>query len=162
MIDQRDINTILAEYRGRGREALLPVLWDVQGAFGHISPEQAHLISHVLRVPEADIFGVIGFYTLFHDEPTGRRIIRVCSDPTCALAGADEVLHGLCEKLGVGEGGTTDDGEYTVEHSPCLGLCDYAPAALVSARGEADISLPPRYGRVAVGRLESGLLQPSG
>ncbi len=162
MIDQRDINTILAEYRGRGREALLPVLWDVQGAFGHISPEQAHLISHVLRVPEADIFGVIGFYTLFHDEPTGRRIIRVCSDPTCALAGADEVLHGLCEKLGVDEGGTTDDGEYTVEHSPCLGLCDYAPAALVSARGEADISLPRATVESLLGDWKAGYFSPAG
>ena len=137
-----EIDLILEDYRGRGREALLPVLWEVQGACGSINPEQVHRISHALRVPEADIYGVIGFYTLFHEEATGRRIIRVCTDPTCALAGADEVLHGVCERLGVHEGETTSDNEYTVEHSPCLGLCDYAPAALVSARGEPDLSLP--------------------
>ena len=142
MTSQASIDTLLAKYEGRGREALLPVLWEVQSACGHISPEHVHQISHVLRVPEADIFGVIGFYTLFHDEPTGRRIIRLCADPTCALAGADEVLHGLCDRLGIHEGETTVDGEYTVEHSPCLGLCDYAPAALASARGEPDLSLP--------------------
>jgi len=142
MAIQSELDAILAGYEGRGREALLPVLWEVQGAFGSISPEQVHRISHALRLPEADIFGVIGFYTLFHDEPTGRRIIRVCTDPTCALAGADDVLHHLCERLAIHEGETTPDGEYTVEHSPCLGLCDYAPAALASARAEADVALP--------------------
>ncbi len=142
MDTQSEFDAILDAYRGRGREALLPLLWDVQGAYGSISPERVHLISHVLRVPEADIFGVIGFYALFHDEPTGGRIIRVCADPTCALARADDVLHGLCERLGIDEGGTTADGVTTIEHSPCLGMCDYAPAALVSARGEADLALP--------------------
>ncbi|MCY4071440.1 MAG: NAD(P)H-dependent oxidoreductase subunit E [Chloroflexi bacterium] len=137
-----DIDALLEAYRGRGREALLPALWDVQRAHGHISPENVHRISHVLRVPEADIYGVIGFYTLFHDAPTGRRIIRVCADPTCALVGADDVLHGLRDRLGLSGDGTTADGEYTVEHSPCLGMCDYAPAALVSQRGEDDIALP--------------------
>ncbi|MCY3832665.1 MAG: NADH-quinone oxidoreductase subunit NuoF [Chloroflexi bacterium] len=141
MSDKLEIDATLTSYRGRGREALLPILWDVQGACGSISPQQVHRISHILRVPEADIFGVIGFYTLFHDEPTGRRIIRVCADPTCALAGADAVLHEVCQRLGIHEGETTPDGKYTVEHSPCLGLCDYAPAALVSERGEPDMSL---------------------
>ena len=142
MIAEHDIDAALDAYRGRGREALLPALWDLQRAHGHISPENVHRISHVLRVPEADIYGVIGFYTLFHDEPTGRRIIRVCADPTCALVGADDVLQGLCDRLSLSGEGSTPDGEYTVEHSPCLGMCDYAPAALVSDRGENDIALP--------------------
>ena len=137
-----EIADICARYQGRGREALLPILWDVQTACGHISPDHARQISFALRVPEADIFGVIGFYTLFHDQPTGRRIIRVCADPTCALADADSVLHDTCARLGIHEGETTPDGEITIEHSPCLGLCDYAPAALVSQRGEIEKSLP--------------------
>ncbi len=141
MISEFDIDAALDAYRGRGREALLPALWDVQTACGSISSEQVHRISHVLRVPEADIYGVIGFYTLFHEEPTGRRIIRVCTDPTCALTGADDVLHGLCMRLGISHDESTPDGEYTVEHSPCLGMCDYAPAALFSERGQADIAL---------------------
>ena len=172
MISQHDIDATLEAYRGRGREALLPLLWDVQTALGSISPENVHRISHILRVPEADIYGVIGFYTLFHDEPTGRRIIRVCTDPTCALVGADEVLNGLCDRLGLSHDGDTADGEYTVEHSPCLGMCDYAPVALVSERGENDIALPnvtvdellePWDGRyfTPAGDDESVLLDPS-
>jgi len=142
MIPQANIDTLLEPYHGRRREALLPVLWDVQQAYGFISAEHVHQISHVLRVPEADIFGVIGFYTLFHDKPTGKRIIRVCTDPSCGIAGADDVLHGVCSRLGIQLDATTADGEYTVEHSPCLGMCDHAPSALISMRGEDDIALP--------------------
>lgn len=136
-----DITDICARYQGRGREALLPLLWDVQTAQGSISPAQVQSISYTLRIPEADIFGVIGFYTLFHAQPTGRRIIRVCADPSCALADADALLHDICAQLDITPGETTADGETTIEHSPCLGLCDVAPAALVSARGEPDRAL---------------------
>ncbi len=157
-----DIETILDGFRGRGREALLPALWQVQAAFGHISPAHVQRISHLLRVPEADIFGVIGFYTLFHDQPTGRRIIRVCGDPVCALAGADEVLHSVCQQLGIHEGETTADGEYTLEHSPCLGMCDYAPAALVSEPGQPDRALPRVTADALLGDWDDAYFSPAG
>jgi NADH-quinone oxidoreductase subunit F len=136
------VDDILHQYEGRRRDALLPVLWEVQTALGYIDAESVHAISHSLRVPESDIYGVIGFYTLFHDQPTGKRIIRVCTDPSCGLAGADEVLHGVCHRLGIQHGGTTPDGEYTVEHTACLGMCEHAPAALVSDRGVGERLVP--------------------
>lgn len=157
-----DLDAALDAYRGRGREALLPALWDLQGGLGSISPENVQRLSHILRVPEADIYGVIGFYTLFHEKATGRRIVRVCADPTCALAGADEVLHGVCARLGIAEGETSANGEYTVEHSPCLGLCDYAPAALVSARGEPDLSLPRVTAEALLGDWDGDYFTPAG
>ena len=156
------LDTILTTYAGRGREALLPALWEIQGAYGSISPEHVHQLSHTLRVPEADIYGVIGFYTLFHEEPTGRRIIRVCTDPTCALAGADDVLRGVCARLNVAHGEISADGEYTVEHSPCLGMCDYAPAAMVSARGEADRALPTATVDTLLGDWDETYFTPAG
>lgn len=162
MIADINIDALLQEFHGRGREALLPALWQVQRAHGSISPEHVHQISHTLHVPEADIFGVIGFYTLFHDEPTGRRIIRVCTDPTCALANADDLLHGLCERLEIHAGETSADGEYTVEHSPCLGLCDFAPAALVSARGEPDLALPDASVDSLLGNWDDTYFMPAG
>ncbi|MDQ7024620.1 MAG: NADH-quinone oxidoreductase subunit NuoF [Anaerolineae bacterium] len=135
------LDDLLIHYSSRGRDALLPVLWDIQTAYGHISKEAVHEISHRLRVPEADIYGVISFYTLFHSDPTGETIIRVCTDPSCGLRGADAVLDGICQKVGVQHGETSADGKYTVEHSPCLGLCELAPAALVSKRGEGEVSI---------------------
>ena len=128
-----ELATLLAPYAGRGRDALLPLLWDVQTHAGHISAEAVHAISHCLRVPEADIYGVIGFYSLFHAQPTGERIVRVCTDPVCALRGADALLASL----------PADDPTLTIEHSPCLGLCEHAPAALISQRGVGERSIAP-------------------
>ena len=127
------LDSLLAPYAGRGRDALLPLLWDVQTHAGHISAEAVHAISHCLRVPEADIYGVIGFYSLFHAQPTGERIVRVCTDPVCALRGADALLASL----------PADDPTLTIEHSPCLGLCEHAPAALISQRGVGERSIAP-------------------
>lgn len=138
-----DLDEILAKYAGRQRDALLPLLWDVQTAFGQIDHDMVHAISHTLRVPEVDIYGVISFYTLFYDQPTGQTIIRVCTDPSCGIANADKVLDGLCSHLGIHHGQTTPDGQYTVEHTACLGLCDLAPAALISQRGHGEIAVAP-------------------
>lgn len=134
------LEDLLTPYEGRRRDALLPVLWDVQTAYGYVSPEAVRAISHVLRVPEADIYGVIGFYTLFDTEPSGETVIHVCSDPSCALAGADDVIGQLEAELGVRTGETTVDGRYTVYPTTCLGLCDHAPAALISRRGVGLVS----------------------
>jgi NADH-quinone oxidoreductase subunit F len=137
------LERIVERYEGRKRDALLPVLWEVQTAFGHIDAEAVRAISHALRVPEADIYGVISFYTLFHDQPTGETIIRICTDPACALAGADSILDSLRSRLSLDGGETTADGRYTVLHTTCLGLCEHAPAALLSKRGVGEMSYAP-------------------
>ena len=85
--------------------------------------------------------GVIGFYTLFHEAPTGRRIIRVCTDPSCALADADQVSCMTCLRAtrDTAPDQTTADGEYTVEHSPCLGMCDLCAGRAALARAASPI-----------------------
>lgn len=133
------LETILLRYQGRKREALLPVLWDIQTAFGHIDAQAVQAISHRLRVPPTEIYGVISFYSLFHEQPTGKRIIYLCSDPSCGLAGADAVMDAVCKRFNIHHGDTTADGEYTVLHSLCLGLCEHAPAALISRRGFGEV-----------------------
>lgn len=137
------VDSLLERYAGRERDALLPLLWDFQTAFGHINADHVHAISHTLRIPEADIYGVIQFYSLFHDEPAGETIIRICTDPSCGVAGADAALDGLCARLGIRRNETTDDGRYTVMHTTCLGMCEHAPAALISRRGVGENSYAP-------------------
>ena len=94
-----------------------------------------------LHVPLADVHGVIEFYSLFYNEPVGKRIIRVCTDQACALKDADGVLHHLCSHHGLEPGQTTRDLSLTIEASPCLGLCEQAPAALVNDEAETNIDL---------------------
>jgi NADH-quinone oxidoreductase subunit F len=137
------LEEIVGRYAGRGRDALLPVLWDLQTAYGYISPAAAQAVSHILHVPTADIYGVISFYSLFSDQPSGETVIHICTDPSCGLAGSDSVLHELCEQLGIDPDQTTSDGQWTVRPTTCLGLCEHAPAALISRRGRGAFSHAP-------------------
>jgi NADH-quinone oxidoreductase subunit F len=83
---------------------------------------------------------VIEFYTLFYNKPVGKRIIRVCTDQACGLKDGDGLLHHLCTHHGIQPGQTTSDGSLTIEASPCLGLCEQAPAALVNDQAETNIN----------------------
>ena len=144
----QNLQDILTSYIGRQREALLPVLWDAQTRFGHISAESVHEISHVLRVPTTEIYGVIEFYSLFHKEPTAERIIRVCTDPSCGLANADGLIETLCAKVGVHHDEISADGKFQIQHTTCLGLCEHAPTALISQR---------EVGEFAIGNIQDPL-----
>lgn len=124
-----------------GRSGLLPALQAAQRVYGWLSEPVAEGIARALNIPLADVHGVIEFYTLFYNEPVGKRIIRVCVDPACGLKGADEVLNHLCAHHGVKPGQTTVDGSVTIEASPCLGLCEQAPAALLNDQAETSIDL---------------------
>ena len=127
-------------YIPMGRSGLLPALHAAQKIYGWISEPVATQISKSLHVPLADVHGVIEFYSLFYNEPIGKKVIRVCTDQACALKGADGLLHHLCGHYDIQPGQTTRDGALTIEASPCLGLCEQAPAALVDAAAETNIS----------------------
>ncbi len=123
-----------------GRSGLLPALHAAQKIYGWLPQEVASEVAKTLHVPLADVHGVIEFYSLFYNEPVGRRIIRVCTDQACALKGGDDLLNHLCHHYDVEPNQTTDDLSLTIERSPCLGLCEQAPAALVDDDAEMNIS----------------------
>lgn len=125
------MDTLLAPFHGQGRTALLPALHKIQETYGWISPEAAQAVARTLSLPLADVYGVITFYTMFYDRPTGRTIVRVCRGPVCVLRGSETLLHHLKAHLDVEEGEPSRDRAWMVESVPCLGLCDHAPAVLV-------------------------------
>ena len=131
-IDLALLHPVLEKYQGGSRTQLLPALHDIQRLYGYLPEPALKALSRTLRVPLADIHGVVEFYTMFYDEPVGRRIIRICTDPSCAANGAEDVLISACRHAGgIHPGETTADGEFTVERVTCIGLCDQGPAALV-------------------------------
>jgi NADH-quinone oxidoreductase subunit F len=130
MIDLALLEPLLARYNGRHRDALLPLLHEAQAIYGWLPSEVLQAISNTLRVPLADIHGVVEFYTMFYNEPTARRVVRLCEDPACYLAGGEAVAAAIERQLGLHPGETSADGEVTYEHVPCLGMCELAPAAL--------------------------------
>jgi NADH-quinone oxidoreductase subunit F len=113
---------------------LLPALHYAQSLYGWLPAEVQEAVSRSLRVPLADIHGVIEFYTMFYNEPTARRIIRVCEDPACSLAGAHPLMSAISDELGLHHGETSPDRAVTFEHVTCLGMCELAPVALNGER----------------------------
>jgi len=117
---------------------MLEALHDAQEICGGWLPRAAlERIAGSLGVPSAEVYGITEFYSMFYTRPLGGRVIRICQDGPCAVAGADAMIRSVCERLGVQLGGTTDDGAFTLEPVRCLGLCDRAPAALVNLERHA-------------------------
>lgn len=132
---QSPLRTAIESYIPLGRSGLLPALHAVHKINGWVSEEAAVEISKALRVPLADIHGVIEFYSLFYNEPTGRHVIRVCTDVACSLKNADGILDHLCTHHGLKPGQSKPDLSLTIEPSPCLGLCEHAPAVWTTDDG---------------------------
>jgi NADH-quinone oxidoreductase subunit F len=121
----------LSEARER-RHLLLPALHAAQARVGWISPGALGHACNRLGIPPAEGFGVASFYALFALRPRPARVVHLCNDIACKMAGADDVERGLTRR--VGPPGQAKDGATWLE-SPCLGLCDQAPAAMLTQAG---------------------------
>ena len=127
------VQTVLRRYRNKGGGALLPCLHAVQAITDWLDEATCTAIGQSLNVPLVQVHNVIEFYTLFYNEPVGKRIVRVCDDMPCHLAGSEQIVRACSEHLGLPlEGGTTDDGAFTLEIHPCLGHCEQAPFLMVA------------------------------
>jgi len=134
------LEQILARYRPHGRAGLIEALHETQAIFGGWLPRPAlERVAAALSLPLADVYGVTEFYDMFFTHVVGQKLIRICQDGPCVLAGADALLAGACSRLGIQPGETTPDGAYSIETVRCLGLCDRAPAALVNLQRYAPI-----------------------
>lgn len=134
-IDLAHLSPILERYKNRGREALLPLLHEAQAIYGWLPRQVQQAIGELLRVPLADVHGVIEFYTLFYNEPTSKHVVRVCGDPACHLAGSDTVVRAIKERLRA-----RGEDDVAVEQVTCLGMCESAPAALIGDRPAGGLS----------------------
>lgn len=111
---------------------LLPALHLAQRHCGGWLPEEAiEAVAELLHLPAAKVAGVVSFYDMFHEHPVGRHRIRLCTNLSCQLRGAEELLQQLNDQLGVGEGEVTPDGRCTFVQFECLGSCDTAPMAMI-------------------------------
>ena len=99
--ENSQLEAMLAGYGPRGRTILLEMLHDAQAIYGGWLPRPAiERIAEYLDLPVAEIYGVTEFYEMFHTEPVGRRVIRVCQDGPCAVAGAAKLTEEMCRAAG--------------------------------------------------------------
>jgi NADH-quinone oxidoreductase E subunit len=125
-IDLQDLDSILAEFQGQ-RWALIPLLQRVQDHFGYIPPETIEPVARELGLFPTQVQGVINFYAQFYTSPRGRNIIRVCRGTACHVRGSGTILKIVKQNLGVEDGETTPDYNFTLETVACLGACALAP-----------------------------------
>jgi NADH-quinone oxidoreductase subunit E len=146
-----------AEIIGRypkSRSALLPLLHLVQSEEGYVSQDGIEFCAGLLGLTEADVTGVVSFYTMYKRRPVGEYHVGVCTTALCAVMGGDAILADLEEHLGVGNDETTADGKVTVEHIECNAACDYAPVMMVN--WEFFDNMTPQSARDLVDGLRSG------
>ncbi len=128
--NQKQIEDILSRYPTK-QAALLPVLNLAQEEFGWISQEVMQLVAATLDLPLAHVYGVVTFYTMYHQKPIGRHCIEVCRTLSCAMMGSDKITQHIKNRLGIEIGETTLDNRYTLLETECLASCGTAPAARV-------------------------------
>ncbi|NNK61904.1 MAG: NAD(P)H-dependent oxidoreductase subunit E, partial [Gemmatimonadetes bacterium] len=116
------------------RAALLPVLGLAQEVRGHISPETMDAVARLLDLPDAYVRGVTTFYTMYNKRPVGRFLIQVCTNISCNLCGADEVMGAFLEHTGTEMGETSEDGDFTVVEAECLAGCGFPTCVQINSR----------------------------
>ncbi len=127
--------------RHEGREgALLPILHDVQGAFGYVPAEAVSVIAHALNLSRAEVHGVVSFYNDFRERPAGRHVLKLCRAEACQSMNSEALAEQVLKHFGLEWGGTTPDGRLTIEATYCLGLCACAPSAMLDGEPMARLN----------------------
>jgi NADH-quinone oxidoreductase subunit E len=131
--------TILSSYKGN-KDELIPILQQVQGEMGYL-PEEAMLeIARFIGLPESRVYAVASFYAQFRFSPVGRKRVMVCRGTACHVRGASRILEELERTLGIKEGETTPDMEYTLESVACIGCCALSPCMMINKKVYAKLT----------------------
>ena len=112
--------------------ALMPILQKAQDIYGYLPIEVQTMISDETGIPMEKIYGVATFYSQFSLEPKGKYRISVCLGTACYVKGAQEVYDKLKELLGIGDGGCTPDGKFSLDSCRCIGACGLAPVMMIN------------------------------
>jgi NADH-quinone oxidoreductase subunit E len=130
---QKRIRKIATAYPVR-RSAIMPALHLAQAEHGWLSPQALREVAEALDLTPAYCQAVASFYDMYHLEPVGRHMIEVCTNVSCALLGAQEVLEAFESELGVQAGGTSEDGGFTLRTIECAGGCGWGTVVAVDHR----------------------------
>lgn len=125
------IDRVLEKYPVK-QPAVMPLLYLAQEQNGWISVEVMKEIANTLEMDAEDVLGVVTFYTMFHQKPMGKHHIQVCTNVSCMLRGGYEIYNSVREKLGIENGGVTQDSKFSLEEVECMGSCGTAPMIAVN------------------------------
>jgi NADH-quinone oxidoreductase subunit E len=123
--------TLVARYPDP-RSALLPLLYLVQAEEGHVTRDGMREVAEILGLTTAEVEAVATFYSMFKKQPTGKWLVSVCTNVSCALVGGRELYEKAHTFLGDGSMESPAEGEFTLEEVECLGACDGAPVVQIN------------------------------
>ena len=131
-VDLKKIDTLIEECKEK-KWALIPLLQKIQEEVGYIPPETTRRIANNLGLYPVQVQGVISFYSQLYTKPQGKNVVRVCRGTACHVRGGKTILKLVKQNLGLEEGETSPDYEYTLETVACIGVCALAPNIVVGS-----------------------------
>jgi NADH-quinone oxidoreductase subunit E len=131
--------SILSSYTGN-KDELIPILQRVQSEIGYLPKEAMVKIAKFIGLPESRVYAVASFYAQFRFSPVGRKRVMVCRGTACHVRGASRILEELERTLGIKEGETTPDLEYTLESVACIGCCALSPCMMINKKVYAKLT----------------------
>ena len=137
--EQAQITQILSSHKP-DRKEVVPVLLDLQKAFGYIPEDAFEAVSEHLQVSQGVIYGVATFYNEFRLTPIGRNHMKVCMGTACHLQGGELVLRAAERELDIEVGGVTEDLEFSIDRVACVGCCSLAPVVVMRDEVHAKMS----------------------
>jgi len=135
------LSDVFSSFQGREDE-LIPILQAVQGQFGYLSEESMLAVARFTGVPDSAVYAVATFYAQFRFTPIGRHHVTVCRGTACHVRGAPRILEAVEKQLGIKEGETTADLEYSLETVACIGACGLSPCVTINK--EVGAKLTPK------------------
>ncbi len=114
------------------RSALIPMLLYAQDEVGYLSDEVIREVAQRIEITELDVRNVISYYSLLHTVPRGKYHVQICTNISCMVRGANELLNHCKQRLGIENKQTTPDKLFSLEEVECIGACSWAPAAQVN------------------------------
>ena len=145
-IDWERLEAIIDKSRGKSW-ALIPLLQEIQETFGYIPQEAIESIAEALNLFPSQVQGVVSFYAGFSFQPKGRYVVKVCRGTACHVKGGRGILRYMKKELGLDEGETSPDYQFTLETVACLGACFLAPTMMVNRAYYGKLS-PPKVSTV--------------
>jgi len=142
----RQIQALISKYPKK-RSALIPSLQLAQDETGYISPEIMCQLAGIFDLSPNEIHEVASFYTMLYKKPMGKYVIQVCTNISCMLCNAEEIVAHLTGKLGIALGETTPDGKYTLLEVECLGSCGTSPVMQINEDYHEDLT-PEKVDRI--------------
>lgn len=125
------LQEILSRYAHGDSSKVLAALQTAQDEYGYLAPETVQAISEHLSVSAGEVFGVASFYAQFRFQKPGKHTVKVCQGTACHVRRSDMVLEAFEHELGIHNGETTADGQYSLERVACFGCCALAPVVVV-------------------------------